>query len=62
MKDRDWKYIKTFSKISIRNICLDLGLTQNDYENIIGGKASEKKIHLVRVEIEKRLLKLKELV
>ena len=60
MKDKDWQYIREFSKISIRNICIDLGL-EKDYENIIGCKASEKKIHVVRVEIEKRLLKLREL-
>lgn len=61
MKEQDWKFIREFSKISIRNICVDLGL-EKDYENIIGCKASEKKIHLVRVEIEKRMAKLRELV
>lgn len=58
MKNLDWIFVREFSKISVRNICIDLGLA-SDYENIIGGKASKEKIHKVRIEIEKRLLALR---
>lgn len=56
LEDKD--FIKLFSAISVRNICSDLGL-EKDYINIVSGKASKKKLRVVRVEIEKRLLKLR---
>lgn len=51
-KEADLKYIKQFRKISIMNVCEDLGI---DYHNVVHGKASYKKIRRVRKEIEKRV-------
>ena len=39
----DWKYIRMFVDISVKNVCCDLGL-QKDYMNIISGKASKAKL------------------
>ncbi len=55
----DRKYIRQFTKISIRNICSDLNLDK-DYINIFNGTASKRKIHKVRKELERRLNILKE--
>ena len=55
----DFKYIRKFADISIKNVCCDLGL-EKDYMNVISGRASKAKLRLVRVEIEKRLIRLKE--
>ena len=55
----DKEYIRLFANISIKNICRDLGL-EKDYMNVISGRASKQKLRMVRVEIEKRLLKLKQ--
>ena len=58
MKEKDTKYIQTFSKITIRAICEELGLLK-DYENIISGRSSEEKIHSVKEEIKNKLKSLK---
>lgn len=56
-KETDLKYIKSFSELSVRNVCLDLKI---NYPNIMSGQASKKNIHKVREEIERRLELLKE--
>jgi hypothetical protein len=58
MKEDDMKFIYSFSHISVKNVCIDLGYGKS-YANIIAGKASSKKIHKVRKEIEKRLSNIK---
>lgn len=57
MKEEDIKYIKQFASISVRNVCLDLKI---NYPNVMNGIASERNIHKVRKEIERRLNVLKE--
>lgn len=56
-KEIDLKYIKSFSELSVRNVCLDLKI---NYPNIMSGQASKENIHKVRKEIERRLEILKE--
>lgn len=58
-KELNTKYIRTFSSISIRNICSDLGF-EKDYQNIMSGTTSLKKIKKVREEIDRRLALLNE--
>ncbi len=53
----DLEYIKQFNKVSIKNICIDLGL-EKDYRNIITGRARKSKIKKVRHEIERRIKEL----
>ena len=53
-KEINTKYIRQFSSISVRNICSDLGF-EKDYQNIMNGTTSLKKIKKVREEIERRL-------
>ena len=43
----DYEYIKQFKAISIKNICIDLGL-EKDYRNILNGVARKSKIAKVR--------------
>lgn len=56
-KETDLRYIKSFSELSVRNVCLDLKI---NYPNIMSGQASYKNVHKVRKEIERRLEVLKE--
>lgn len=56
-KREDLKYIKQFTSISVKNICSDLKI---NYPNVMNGIASEKNVHKVRKEIERRLEILKE--
>lgn len=58
-KEINTKYIRQFSSISVRNICSDLGF-EKDYQNIMNGTTSLKKIKKVREEIERRLALLNE--
>ena len=58
-KELNTKYIRRFASISIRNICSDLGF-EKDYQNIMSGTTSLKKIKKVREEIERRLALLNE--
>ena len=58
-KEINTKYIRQFSSISVRNICSDLGF-EKDYQNIMNGTTSLKKIKKVREEIERRLALLDE--
>jgi hypothetical protein len=55
----DYEYIKQFKAISIKNICIDLGL-EKDYRNILNGVARKSKIAKVRKEIEKRIKRLED--
>lgn len=54
-KEMDFKFIKDFSNISVRQICIELDI---DYTNLIKGKASAEKTNLVKQEIIKRLAEL----
>ena len=56
-KKEDLRYIKQFTSISVKNICSDLKI---NYSNVMNGIASEKNVHKVRKEIERRLEMLKE--
>lgn len=56
-KKEDLRYIKQFTSISVKNICSDLKI---NYSNVMNGIASEKNVHKVRKEIERRLEVLKE--
>lgn len=51
-KEKDFKFIKDFSNISVRQICIELDI---DYTNLIKGKSSAEKTRLVKEEIIKRL-------
>lgn len=54
-KEEDFKFIKDFSNISVRQICIELGI---DYTNLIKGKSSAEKTKLVKERIIQDLLKL----
>lgn len=56
-KKEDLRHIKQFTSISVKNICSDLKI---NYSNVMNGIASEKNVHKVRKEIERRLEMLKE--
>lgn len=51
-KERDLKYIKEFSKITIATICKELGI---DKSNLWRGNASEEAVKKVRQELERRI-------
>lgn len=51
MKEDTLKFIRDFSKITIKDICLDLNV---DKDNLYKGKCSEDKTTLVANEIIKR--------
>lgn len=53
-KEKYTKFIRSFSSISVRNICSDLGF-EKSYQNIMSGTTSLKKIKKVKEEIERRL-------
>ena len=51
-KEEILRYIKGFSKISVRNVCLDLKI---HYPNVMTGEASKKNMLKVKKEIERRI-------
>lgn len=59
-KEEIHKYLKSFSAISIKNVCIDLGL-EKDYQNIMNGATSLDKMKKVKKEVEKRLKKIFEI-
>ena len=54
-KEKTYKYIKNFSKITVNNICKKNKIT---YQNVMSGKASTDKIEKVKEDIEKEIAKL----
>lgn len=54
-KQEDLKFIKSFTKISVNKVCKELGFNTR---NIMVGKATKEKIHLVRKTIEDRQARL----
>lgn len=56
-KDNDMKFIKDFTKITIKSICEDLKI---DVYNLNKGKASESNTRRVKEEIERRYERLHE--
>ena len=54
-KQEDLKYINSFTKISVNKVCKELGFNTR---NILVGKATKEKIHLVRRKIEEKQAKL----
>lgn len=54
-KEKDLKYIKGFSQISISGICKELKI---DRGNILNGKSSEKNIKLVREKLQEKIKEL----
>lgn len=54
-KDENLKYIKGFSKISVKGICEELNI---DRANVLRGKASSKNIEAVKEKIEEKLKEL----
>ena len=55
----DYDFIRQFSAINIKNICIDLGL-EKDYTNIMSGTTKKWKLAKVRKEIQKRLKRINE--
>lgn len=51
-KEQDLQYIKGFSKISVKNVCEELGV---DRVNVITGRASAKNIEAVKNKIKEKL-------
>ena len=56
-KEKDYKFIKDFTKITIAGICKKLSI---DKSNVSNNKASKAKMHEVRSELDKRIQKLYE--
>ena len=54
-KEKDLKFIKNFSKITINKVCENVKTSK---QNIFTGKASEQTIEKVKEEIEKELAEL----
>ena len=54
-KQEDLKFINSFTKISVNKICKELGFNTR---NIMVGKATKEKIHLVRRTIEQKQARL----
>ena len=54
-KEKDLKFIKNFSKITINKVCENVKTSK---QNIFTGKASEKTIEKVKEEIETQIAKL----
>lgn len=54
-REKDYKFIKNFSKIKVTKICKDLNI---DRQNVLNNKTTEKNIHNVKEEIEDRLARL----
>lgn len=53
--EKDLKYIKNFSKITISSICKELNINR---ANVLNGKASAKNIEKVRKKIEEKIKEL----
>ncbi len=51
-KEKDLKYIKDFSKITVAGICKDLKI---DKSNLWAGKSTATNVNKVKKEIQKRL-------
>lgn len=51
----DYDFIKKFSKITIKKVCDDNNINDS---NIWTGRASKKKLHIVRTSIESEIAKL----
>lgn len=51
----DYDFIKKFSKITIKKVCDDNNISDS---NIWAGRASKKKLHIVRTSIESEIAKL----
>ena len=56
-KEQDLNYIRQFMAISVKNVCMDLKISDT---NIGNGRASAKTIHKIRVELARRLEVLEE--
>lgn len=56
-KEKDYKYIKQFTGISVKKICEELGI---DYSNLMTGKASLEKTRAVKERLEAEVKKLEE--
>lgn len=54
-KEKDLKFIKNFSKITINKVCENVKTSK---QNIFTGKASEQTIEKVKEEIETQIAKL----
>lgn len=54
-KDKNFKFIKDFSEISVTKICSDLDINRS---NIFSNRASAKNIEKVRNEIDKKIANL----
>lgn len=54
-KEKDLKFIREFSKISISKICRELNVNR---PNILNGRASKEAIHNVKEEILKKIAKI----
>lgn len=54
-KEEDLKFINNFTKISVNKICNELGFNTR---NIMVGKATKEKIHLVRRTLEEKQARL----
>ena len=52
LKSKDLNYIKSFSNISVKNVCEDLKIA---YPNVMAGTTSYDNIHKVKNEIERRI-------
>lgn len=57
MKNKDWDWIKKFSKIKVAIICDELGISKN---NVLNGRASQENNELVKKAIQERLRELDE--
>lgn len=54
-KEKNYKFIRNFSKITIKGICEKLGIER---QNIVAGTAKEEKIEKVKEELEREIAKL----
>ena len=55
MKTKDWKWIRGFSKISVKKICEELKINRG---NLLNGTSTEKNAELVKKAIEERIKEL----
>lgn len=53
INDKD--FIKNFSKITVNKICKRINI---DTANVLNGRTTDEKMHIVRTEIEKEIAKL----
>lgn len=54
-KEKDLKYIKDFSKISVSSVCKEVGV---DRQNLLNGRASEKSTEAVKNKIKEKIKEL----